>query len=299
MRTKKLLFTTAVIIAAIIIMAAYAAFSYIAEAPVITEKEFPFSITYELNGKTETMEGIYAVTFTGHGGYIDSTQRMYEGKVLNQNEDDGTAYILSKGKNGTIMLYTNLQADYLMGDPYYDYFPGDTFKPVLSYHDPEGNSYEDEKTISEHGAKLISWEYPEPVENSFVFSHISYMTGEVVIPTVIIAAAALLLIVIFAKKEKRYRKDPLDKASVIFNFAIALVALPFMTIYGMFSDINGSSPGLLHQMGYVAPAITILGLAASVGLRRKGLSKASFIAQFAGVAFFAVLAAIVLISELF
>ena len=47
-------------------------------------------------------------------------------------------------------------------------------------------------------------------------------------------------------------------------------------------DITGSHPGLAYQIMYLVAPITLLGLAASIALRRKGYSKSSFFAQWAG-----------------
>ena len=82
-------------------------------------------------------------------------------------------------------------------------------------------------------------------------------------------------------------QKPLDKISVLLNVAIGLVFVPFTSIYGMFIDINGSEAALAHQMGYLVPAVTILGLTASVALRRRGYTKSGIVIQFAGPALFA------------
>jgi asparagine N-glycosylation enzyme membrane subunit Stt3 len=98
---------------------------------------------------------------------------------------------------------------------------------------------------------------------------------------------ALVLVLIFVKKEKDLVGKDLDNVSIGLNIVIAVVLLPFVSIYGVFIDINGSEAAFSHQMGYLVPAVVVLGLAASISLRRKGYSKGSFIAQFAGPAFFA------------
>lgn len=38
-------------------------------------------------------------------------------------------------------------ADYLMGDPMYDYFDDNTFDPKLHYYDESENEYNDEETL--------------------------------------------------------------------------------------------------------------------------------------------------------
>lgn len=283
MKTNKLFFPAIILIVSIITMAVYSTVTNIAKKPVITEKEFPFSITYKLNGKTETTEGIYAVSFAGNDGYTTATFRVYKGTIISQQEYIDTSYVVSESDDGVIILYTNLHADHLMGDSRYDYFSYDPFEPVLVYYDLEGCEYNDTATVLEHGAQIISWEYPEPIENTFVFSHIAHLSSDVVFPLTLIAALTLLAIIIFVRKDSTFKKQRMDIVSILLNFVIALVFVPFTVIFGCLSDINGSSAALAHQLGYLVPAITLLGLAASVSLRRKGFHTYSLIIQFVGL----------------
>ena len=287
MKSKKLALPAIILVAAIVAIAVYGTITNIAKKPTIPQHDFLFAITYELNGKTETFEGVYSVSYVGNDGYVDATTRQYEGTFTSNREDADTTLILSSGMDYSIYLYTNFNPDYLMGDPEYDYFSDRPFAPQLVYSHFDAGSYDDEQTLLEHGAKLISWEYPEPIENTFVFSHIAHLNGTAVVPFAVIAAVALLAVLVFVKKETAVSKQRIDKISVILNFVIALVFVPFATIGGAFSDINGSSAGLAHQMLYLTPAVTLLGLAVSVTLRRKGFGKGGFIAQFAGLAMFA------------
>ena len=282
MKTKKLALPIIILAVAVVAMAIFGIVTNIAQKPTVTEHEFPFSITYELKGKTETFEGVYAVSYTGNGGYTKVTTRQYEGKFISNREDADTSMILSlenEGRDGTIYLHTHLYADYLMGDPQYDYFTNYAYEPVLVYTDPDYVDHEDAETVLQHGAKLISWEYPEPIENTFVFSHIAHFSSHVVVPFVVIAVLALLAMIVLVKKEKGLPKSRINVVSVVLNFVIALGAVPFMTALGFMSDINGSSGELTHQLMYIMPAAVILGLAASVALRRKGFGKGSLIVQ--------------------
>jgi hypothetical protein len=65
-----------------------------------------------------------------------------------------------------------------------------------------------------------------------------------------------------------------------------VVCIPFVSVYSIFIDINGSDAAFYHQMGYLAPAFLVLALAASLGLRRRGYQKSGLIVQFAGPAYF-------------
>lgn len=300
MKSKKLLLPTLILIAAIIAMIVFAALNNIAEKPTIPQKDFPFSITYELNGSTETVEGVYTARYTGVGGYVDSTARLYEGEITCRMEDVDGSFTLSQTEEGTIILYTNFYADYLLGDAGYDYFAYEPFAPTLVYYDHfDNNTYSDGQTLLQHGVRLISWEYPEPIENQFVFSHISYMTGGDVIPLTAIAAAALVAVLVFVKKEKDPSKKKAEIRCTVCNVLIAVIVVPVFLVFGIFVDIIGSSPDLGQQMLYWLPAITILGLAASVSLRRKGFRKGGFLVQFIGPAVFALLYLIETVGSLF
>ena len=283
MRTKKLFVTNLILVLTIIAMVVCSVFFCVAKKPAITEHDFPFSITYELDGKTETIDAVYSVRYAGNNGYVDVTGRVYEGEMTSDREGVDTSFVLGENQDGEFILYTRLHADHLMGDPWYDYYDDDyPYAPVLTFTEWDGTTYEDELSLAERGAKIISWEYPEPIENSFVYSHLTHLNSEVVFPLLVIAVVALLLIVIFVKKDQYRIKKPIDTVSLILNFVIALVAVPVTTLYGAFSDIAGSSGELLHVLGYLVPAITVLGLAASVALRRRGCRFGSFVVQFIG-----------------
>ena len=183
-----------------------------------------------MNGKEETIEGVYSASFVGHGGYADPKSRIYEGKI-------------------------------------------------------EGMEYDDEATLQEQGVTLVSWIYPLPVDNNFVFSHIVILSSRVIFPMVFIGVLALLAMIIFVKKEKEFKNSKINKISVIFNFIIGILVIPFMIAYGSLIDIGGSSAALNQQMSYIVPAFSILCLAASVGFRRKIMLKRDCLLHLQGLYF--------------
>jgi hypothetical protein len=284
MKAKKLVWVIVILAAAILAMTVYATISNIAYKPTVSEMEFPFSITCEIDGETQMVEGVYVASFTSHGGYADSTQRIYNGIIVGREDPLDTTYLLND--EGSIYLYTNLYAAYLLGDPTYDYFDNSEFRPELAYCDPDTGEYLDEQSMAQKGIKLVSWDYPQPVENTFVYSHISYMTGSDAFPLTLIAAVALLAVILFVRRDKTIEKQWADTVSIIVNIAIGVITVPFFVIYGAFSDIVGCSPELSHQSVYLLAPITLLGLAVSVALRRMGCRKGCFIVQFAGAAAF-------------
>ena len=281
MKNRKLLLPTIILAVAILTIAVYSIVSNIAFKPTVIEQEFPFSITYELDGETKTIRDVYKVKYQRNGGYADTKSRIYVGEIGNMGEGT-TVYTLKQEENERIQLWTHLYPDYLMGDAWYDYFDNESFEPKIYYYDAQEQEFGDEETLLAHGVKLISYEYPTPIENSFVFSHISYCSGEVVLPTLIITLLALVAIIIFVRKEKELQYKAMDKISIILNFVVGFTLVPFVTIVAMFIDINGGGPELFRQILYFMPSILVMCIAASVALRRKGYGLKSLIVGLLG-----------------
>ena len=286
MKNKKLSLPVIILAVAILAISIYSVISSLAFKPTVTEGEFPFSITYELDGERVTIEDVYKVHYVRNDGYADTKSRVYAGELKSSGEDD-TLYTLKKGENTRVELWTHFYADYLMGDTEYDYFDNEPFEPKIYYYDAQETEYQDEETLAAQGVKLISFKYPTPIENSFVFSHISHFSGAVVLPTLLISLLALIATIIFVRKEKELKYKAVDIISIIFNWIIGILYLGFITILALFIDIEGGGPELYYQIMYFIPAISVLCLAASVALRRKGYRKSSLITEFIGPIIFA------------
>ncbi|MBR4870294.1 MAG: hypothetical protein IKU12_05895 [Oscillospiraceae bacterium] len=277
MKEKKLFLTRIVFIVAIVAMVASIVISGIAKKPTVTEGEFPYSITYSVQGEVKTLEGVYHAQFAGNESYADNTGRIYTG-------DDETWITICETEEGKVQIITHMYAEYLMGDAQdSDYFSDSAFEPELVYFDNEGYELEDEALKAEWDVEILEWDYPTPVENTLVFSHIAKMSGRVVMPLVIIALLALLAVLIFEKRDESVEKDGRYRFQIVLNIAIGIIAVPLFTIFGLLSDIVGIDGSISHQMVYLLSPVTLLGLAASVALRRKGNGKAAFVAQFAGI----------------
>ena len=287
MKNKKLFLPTIILAVAILATVVYSVISSIAFKPTVTEGEFPFSITYELDGERVTIDDVYKVHYVRNDGYADTKSRVYAGELESSGEDD-TLYTLKKDENTRVELWTHFYADYLMGDTEYDYFDEEAFEPRIYYYDAEEIEYSDEETLAAQGVKLISFEYPTPIENSFVFSHISYFSGAVVLPTLLIALLALIATIIFVRKEKELKYNAIDIVSVVLNFVIGFTLVPFVTVVAALIDINGGGPELFRQILYFVPAFSVLCIAASIALRRKGYGVKALIAELIGPAVFVI-----------
>jgi hypothetical protein len=285
MKNKKLFLPAFIHAVAILAIAVYSVISSIAYKPTVTEGEFPFSITYELDGEKVTVNDVYKAHYVRNDGYADTKSRVYVGGIEGLGEDN-TIYTLKKDENTRVELWTHFYPDYLMGDSEYDYFDDEAFEPRIYYYDAEEQEYSDEETLLAQGVKLIGYEYPTPIENTFVFSHISYFSGAVVLPTLLISLLALIATIIFVRKEKELNYKAIDIVSILLNFVIGFTLIPFVTILGVFIDIEGGGPELYYQIIYFIPALSVLCIAASIALRRKGHSVKSMIAEFIGPAVF-------------
>ena len=267
----------------------------IAQKPVVTEHPFPFSITYEFEGNVTTIEDAFVCTYTGHGQSVDPADRFYSGVYANGTDEIPCGeYRIQTYEDGELILFTNFFPGYMMGDPQYadHYTAYYRYEPHIAFYVyEEYTEYTDEEILAPYDVRILDWEYPEPLDNSFAFSGITRLTARNVLPMAAISLLTLLACAIFVKKDPDLTAGTMDKAAVLMNFAIGLVVLPFLTIVGLFTDINGSGADLLSQVCFCVPGITGFGLAASVSLRRKGFCKAGFAAQFAGIAVMALILA--------
>ncbi|MBR4292018.1 MAG: hypothetical protein IKT54_00185 [Clostridia bacterium] len=286
MKNKKLFLPAIILAAAVFVIALYSFIFSIAQKPTVTEGEFPFSITYELDGETVTINEIYKARYDRNDGYADTKSRVYVGEIGDMGEGN-TVYTLKEDGNTRIELWTRLYPDYLMGDPQYDYFDDCDFAPAIYYYDADYQEFSDEETLTAQGVKLISYEYPSPIENTLVFSHLSYLNGEVVPPTFIVALLALIATIIFVRKEKELKYKAIDIVSIVLGFVVFLTVIPFATMLALMIDIEGGGSELYYQLLYFIPAFSVLCTSASVALRRKGHGVKSLIAELLGPIAFA------------
>jgi hypothetical protein len=137
--------------------------------PEIREGEFDFSVTYEYNGEIKTVSGVYVCAYNGmdwalDGGYY----RDWTGYIQGGNTDDYVPIDIVDGDE--IILVLNLVPDYFMDDFIEGY--REVPKPYISVTvvDDEGLTFfhEPEEVEKICGARIISYEYAEPIENTFI-----------------------------------------------------------------------------------------------------------------------------------
>ena len=70
-----------------------------------------------------------------------------------------------------------------------------------------------------------------------------------------------------------------DYISIAVNCIIGIVAIPFITIVIFFLPLVMDSGSLMYQIYLCIPALTAFALAASVALRRNGLTRSGLVVQ--------------------
>ena len=292
MKTRKLILPAVIIFAGVFVTALLAVVLNVAKKPVVTEREFPYSITYEYAGETETLEGTYVCRFSSVYALWGEQYRFWNGYIAELGEENESRYyIIDTVEDGKLAIRTNIFAGYVMGDPLYDdYYENDTeYRPYAVFYDSQSVEHTDEKLLDQYGLKIISWEYPEKIENYFVFSHVTGLSGDLVFPMAFCALVFLVLAVIFVRKEKSLTYKAIDKVSVAMNLVMGLCVLPVLAFVCMLVDVNsaGSWP-LIYKIVYCIPAAQVLCITASICLRRLGFRVSGFVVQFAGPVAFAV-----------
>lgn len=257
---------------------------YSVQKPAVERQEFPFTITYSHRGKTETISDVYVAEYVRAPKYIGDAPVAWKGYVKDKDRLESDFYRIAEEDGKAFSINLNLEPGYIMGDPRY---AGTVCQPSAVYYGFDGEEevvVTDPAELKQLGISVIGWEYPYPLENSFSFGGIS-MSSQATILTSALAVAALLACMIVIQKRPRVRYGKLDKISVVFNFVVVLVAFPFILIACALSEIVADAT-VVQQVLYLAPALTVMCVAASVILRRNGHKHASFLIQFAGPAVF-------------
>ena len=280
------------IIIAIGLIAAIAAslLTGMVKEPAITEYDFPYTVTYTLDGETRTFEGVYKCRFLFTGKGTDPLERYYEGTYLTTtSEYHPAAYTVAEKDGLELCIVTVFSNKYLMGDT--KGVPEGTFRydPYLAVMDREGMEYTEEEYLGKFDAELISWELPEPVENSFVFTGFSHLHDSSMIAMLTVGALVIIACMIFVKRNRATPRKALNIVSCILNVIIAAVFIPFVTVIALWSQIFLSGSEWTYQVELCIPALTAFSIAASLSLRRNGFLKTGFFIPFAGPVLFAVL----------
>ena len=99
------------------------------------------------------------------------------------------------------------------------------------------------------------------------------------------------------RKRKEYQYSLLDTSGIILNAVLGVMVYPPLSVAGALLEMHRYATipfrifleGTAVAMGRLMPAVAVAGIGASIILRRKEQPAKSFLLQFAGVAWFAVM----------
>jgi hypothetical protein len=259
---------------------------YSVQKPVVTKQEFPFTITYCYQGETKTISDVYVVEYERTHKYIGDNTICWNGYIKDHDQMQADYYRVIDLDNELFAINVNFVPEYFMGDPEY---AQTQCAPTANYYHFDGVeeiSVTDPAELEQPGFSLVSWEYPTPIENSYTYGGIS-LSSEATMYCALLAVMALVACMILVKKDPELTYSGLDKFSIVMNFLIALTVLPFILVASALTEIV-SDATFVQQILYLSPAITAIGIALSVVLRRLGRKYVSLAIQFAGPAVFAI-----------
>ena len=261
---------------------------YSVQKPAVQQQEFPFTITYSYQGEVETISDVYVGEYVRHDKYIGDNSIAWYGYVKDRDRLQADFYRIAEDNGAAFSINLNIDPGYLMGDPSR---AGIECAPELIFQSFDGTNeivVTDPTELEEMGFSLVRYTYPTPIENRFSYGGVS-LSSEATIFTSAIAVVALLVCLIVVKKDSALIYGKLDKFSVVLNFVVMLVAFPFILAVGVLSEIV-SDASAWQQVLYLIPALTVVGVGASVVLRRLGCKQLGFWIQLIAPAIFSLFA---------
>ena len=139
--------------------------------PEIKKIDVDFSITYEFNGENETVSGVYVCGYEGlewslDGGY----HRDWDGYVKDGAVDEMIKLATKSSDGRELYLVLGLYPEYFVGESTDGLWDDPAPYLMIRACDEDGGvSFFDEPDLIEEafGAKIIEYDYPDPIENSF------------------------------------------------------------------------------------------------------------------------------------
>ena len=138
------------------------------KSPEIEEGSFSFSVTYEWQGEITTVSGVYVCEYLGTAWALDGGSYRDWGYYVEGDMTDTQLVIGATEDGGELRLILDFCPEYFMGDPLVAEWEYPEIYLSVYHEDEEGLSilYGDD-VEEEYNARIISYEYDEPIENSF------------------------------------------------------------------------------------------------------------------------------------
>ena len=135
--------------------------------PEVKEGRFDFSVTYEVNGEEKTYTGVYVCAYDGVLTTFLGSSLEWTGYIENEEEIDVP---IQTNEDGIVYINFGFFPEYFMDDSVADYYEAPSPNLFMIYNDSTEDVLHitsEEEDILQYGVKLISYEYADPIENSF------------------------------------------------------------------------------------------------------------------------------------
>ena len=133
------------------------------DKPEIERAEIPFVLEYEYKGEKRVIEDAMIYEYAGDSFALDGGTSRDWNYYMRDNEDYGFYYI-DPETYPDFYIHIDMNAEYYMGAPDYDYEPE---APYIRYCDETGTEYWEYDEIEELDIRILSWSDPQPIENTF------------------------------------------------------------------------------------------------------------------------------------
>ena len=165
---KKIL---SILILTVLLAFAFTGCGLLVERPAVKKSKFAFSVTYEMNAETKTVSGVLVCEYDGTSWSLDGGfNRSWKGSIT--GVESGIGYETKIGiteDGGDVIIAYGFNPSCFMGDNEYAEDPAPYL--IISYplEGVDGVSFINDAEIieEEYSVKIVSYEYAEPIKNSF------------------------------------------------------------------------------------------------------------------------------------
>ena len=164
----KRIFSSVILI--VLIVAIFTSCGLEVPRPDVKSGEFEFSVTYELHGEIKTVTGVYVCEYDGVDVPLDGVNHREWSGYIKDGVMEEIIVLEIAPDGGQVELNLVFDPAHFMGDSYTE--GEEPFAPCITVRlVDEGLYFEnDAKLIEEkYGAKIIGYEYDEPIKNTFGF----------------------------------------------------------------------------------------------------------------------------------
>ena len=145
--------------------------------PTVKEGRFDFSVTYEVGGEEKTISSVYVCKYVESKQWLDGWSITWESYIEDNEvqmlppENNNNLIIVQTNDDGAIYLDLKLNAGYFMAEPGEEHRKSEPYM-YIQYNEAaaaEKGTYgtEDLEVLASYGARIVSYEYDDPIENSY------------------------------------------------------------------------------------------------------------------------------------